>query len=315
MDSESPLPPRESETRPPRKAAKRGPGNGVRIGALIALAVAGGLLAWVLVDRSDDEDAAQGTTATATSSLPSTPTETVTQPAIRTIAELRAMAAASSNPIYWAGARADTRLEVSETSSGTVFVRYLPAGSGAGDLDPHLTVATYARPNGYAEVQAAAKNEGSRSVELDGGGLAVYDTKAPTNLHLAFPGEAYQVEVFSPDGRPGAATRGEREDPTRPGACPVAPGAVQSGDAARAAATASSRELTPRARKRRRMWFLTVSVLRWSSAAICFVEQPRSRRRSTSTWRGVRCGGGAGGRRRPGVPRTARRRRPPFHRS
>ena len=43
------------------------------------------------------------------------------------------------------------------------------------------------------------------------------------------------------------------------------------------------------------MWFLTVSVLRCSSAAICFVEQPCSRRRSTSTWRGVRCGGGAVG--------------------
>ena len=41
------------------------------------------------------------------------------------------------------------------------------------------------------------------------------------------------------------------------------------------------------------MWFLTVSGLRWSSAAICFVERPCSRRRSTSTWRGVRCGGGA----------------------
>ena len=69
---------------------------------------------------------------------------------------------------------------------------------------------------------------------------------------------------------------------------------VQLGDAARAAATASSRELTPRARKRPRTWFLTVSLLRWSSAAICFVERPCSRRRSTSTWRGVRCGGAVG---------------------
>ena len=41
------------------------------------------------------------------------------------------------------------------------------------------------------------------------------------------------------------------------------------------------------------MWFLTVSVLKWSSAAICFVERPCSRRRSTSTWRGVRLGCGA----------------------
>ena len=64
----------------------------------------------------------------------------------------------------------------------------------------------------------------------------------------------------------------------------VRPASVdQSGDAARAAATASSRELTPSARKSRRTWFLTVSVLRWSSAAICFVERPCSSRRSTST--------------------------------
>lgn len=154
---------------------------------------------WVLVDRSDDEKAAQGTTTTAvTPTLPTTPSETVSQPAIRTIAELRAAAAISPNPIYWAGARAGTRLEFSQTSGGTVFVRYLPQSAAAGDLQPHLTVATYARPNGYAEVQAAAKNKGSRTLQLEGGGLAVYDPKVPTNLHLAFPDEHYQVEVFAP---------------------------------------------------------------------------------------------------------------------
>ena len=236
----------------------------------------GGLLAWVLIDRSDDE-APRRHHRDGDVVHPSVhAVGDRSQPAIRTIAELRAAAAASSSPIYWAGARADTRLEVSETSSGTVFIRYLPAGSGAGELEPHLTVATYARPNGYAEVQAAAKNEGSRSIELDGGGLAVYDAKAPTNLHLAFPGEAYQVEVFSPEDD--LALRLVTNGKIQP-----VPARSQSGDTARAAATASSRELTPSARKSRRTWFLTVSVLRWSSAAICFVEQPRSRRWSTST--------------------------------
>ena len=57
----------------------------------------------------------------------------------------------------------------------------------------------------------------------------------------------------------------------------------QSGDADRATATASIREWTPRARKRRRIWFLTVAMLTWSSAAICFVERPCSKRRRTST--------------------------------
>ena len=191
----------ESPTPRTRRPAKRGPSRAVRIGAVAALALAAGLLAWVLIDGSDDETATSGSpTTAATPTVPATPAETVSQPTLRTVAELRSAAAISPDPIYWAGARAGTRLEVSETTGGTVFVRYLPTGTAAGDLQPHLTVATYARPNGYAEVQAAAKNEGSRSLELEGGGLAVYDAKAPGNVHLAFPGEAYQVEVFSPEG-------------------------------------------------------------------------------------------------------------------
>ena len=56
----------------------------------------------------------------------------------------------------------------------------------------------------------------------------------------------------------------------------------------RARATASMREWAPSARSRWRMWFRTVSMLRWSSRAIWWVEWPRSRRRSTSACRGVR---------------------------
>ncbi len=193
---EAPEPPPRRSPRP----AKRGHGRAARVGALAALAVAGGLLAWVLVDRSDSDQSAQATTApSVTTTAATAPAETVSQPAFQTIAELRAAAAISSNPIYWAGARAGTQLEVSQTSGGTVFVRYLPTGTTAGDTQPHLTVATYARANGYAEVQAAAKNEDSRSLELDGGGLAVYDPGGAGNVHLAFPGQPYQIEVFSPE--------------------------------------------------------------------------------------------------------------------
>ena len=74
-----------------------------------------------------------------------------------------------------------------------------PDGDRRGTLEPHLTVATYPRPNGYAEVQAAAKNEGSQSFELADGGLAVYDPASPTNVHIGFPGKAYQIEVFAPE--------------------------------------------------------------------------------------------------------------------
>jgi hypothetical protein len=166
---------------------------------VVALALAAGLLAWVLIDRSDDPEAATPATTEATPALESTPSETVSQPSIQTIAGLRAAAAISPNPIYWAGARAGTRLEVSQTSGGTVFVRYLPNGTAAGALEPHLTVATYNRPDGYAEVESAAKNEGSRSFEVDGGGLAVYNPASPTNVHLAYPDASYQLEVFAPE--------------------------------------------------------------------------------------------------------------------
>ena len=191
--------PPEAEARAP--APRRTRRRAVRIGAVVALAVAAALVAWVLLEgRDDDSPSTAATPAPAASpKLPQTTSETVSQPALRTVAELRAAAAAADGPIYWLGGRAGTRLEVSETSGGTVFIRYLPSGTEAGDLQPHLTVATYARPNGFAEVKAASKSAASTTLELDGGGLAVYDAKAPANVHVAYPGEPYQVEVFSPD--------------------------------------------------------------------------------------------------------------------
>ena len=106
--------------------------------------------------------------------------------------------------------------EFSQTSGGTVYVRYLPTGTAAGTLEPYLTVATYPRPNGYAEVQAAAKNEGSKSFEVAEGGLAVYDPASPTNVHIGFPGKAYQIEVFAPEKGLALRLSHEREDQGRP---------------------------------------------------------------------------------------------------
>lgn len=137
-----------------------------------------------------------------TTTLPAatpTPPQAASQPSIETVAQLRAAAAASAVPLYWAGPKAGTRLEFSQVPGVTSFVRYLPKGTQAGDRQPHLTVATYARPNGFAEIQAAAKNPKAKTVDLEGGGLAVYDPAVPTNVHLAYPKDAYQVEVFSPD--------------------------------------------------------------------------------------------------------------------
>jgi hypothetical protein len=169
------------------------------IAAIAALAIAAGILAWMLIGRDDDETVGAAPTELP-STMPTTPAETITQPAIQTAAQLRVLAQVKGTPIYWAGRRGDSQLEVSQTSTGTIYVRYLPKGAAAGDVTPYLTIATYDRPNGFQEVQSAAETEGTETISLENGGLAVYDPRSPTNVHLAFPGQSYQIEVYEPTG-------------------------------------------------------------------------------------------------------------------
>jgi hypothetical protein len=172
----------------------------IRLGALIAVGLAGAFIAWLLVGRDDDELAlgTSGTIAqTATAATTAPPAAFAVEPTLVSPEQLRGLAARNEIPVYWAGLRAGTRLEVSSRSDGTFYVRYLPAGVQAGDEGPALTVATYPRANGFAEVRRAARR-GTKTIPLPGGGLAVYDASGSTNVHLAYPHEPYQVEVFSP---------------------------------------------------------------------------------------------------------------------
>lgn len=166
----------------------------IRVGAVLALALGAGFVAWLLIDG---EDKPVATPSALPATMPPQPAQIVMQPAIRSTAELRATAATSAIPIFWAGGRPPARLEYSSTSDGSTFVRYLPADAAAGDLEPQLTVATYVRPAGFEEVQSAATKD-SETIELAEGGIAVYDRASPTNVHLAYPGQPYQVEVFAP---------------------------------------------------------------------------------------------------------------------
>jgi hypothetical protein len=169
----------------------------VRIGAVVAVALAAALLAWLLIDRGDEGTEPQTTTVSAAA----TPTAEVATRSIVSVAELRRASAASPVPIHWVGARDNTRLELTRTPSGAIFVRYLPSGAQAGDERAFLTVATYPRPNAFAEVLRAASDEGTETFRLAGGGVAIYDPQEPTNVHLAYPEQPYQIEVFAPEER------------------------------------------------------------------------------------------------------------------
>ncbi len=192
--------PSPTESSPPKERSRGG--HRIRIGAVAAVALAGAFVAWLLI-AGDDETPSTVTTPLA--GVATVPRETATSPEIATVARLREAAASSSVPFHWVGPRPRTRLELTRAPSGAIFIRYLPPAAQAGDLRAFLTVATYPRPNAFAEVTRASKADGAESTGLAGGGIAVYGEDESTNAHIAYPGQPYQIEVFAPT--PGIARR------------------------------------------------------------------------------------------------------------
>jgi hypothetical protein len=111
--------------------------------------------------------------------------------------------------IYWAGVVAGDRYELTETTNGSIYVRYLPAGVQVGDRRPdYLTVATYPFAHAIEALRASAHGKGST---LASGAFVVADASDPRSVHLAFPGMPYQVEVYAPTpGRALAVARSGR---------------------------------------------------------------------------------------------------------
>lgn len=119
------------------------------------------------------------------------------------LTDLRALPAKLGHPVYWAGSHAGGTYELTQTPSGRVFVRYLPAGATVGGSTPHLFVATFPLKNAFAVTQKAAQGAGSVAIPVAGGAIAFYSKSSPTNVYLAFPGSEYQIEVFDPNPQHG----------------------------------------------------------------------------------------------------------------
>jgi hypothetical protein len=155
--------------------------RGVRLGAVVAMLIGVALLAWLVLGGGDD-DGGQAN-----------------EPQAVSVEDLQEEAGSSQLPVFWAGPQAGTTYEFTETSDGSVYVRYLPEDAEIGDPSPDfLTVATYPLENGYARVLAAAEEEGAETEELPNGGLALVDADRPSSVYLAYEGEPYQVEVYDP---------------------------------------------------------------------------------------------------------------------
>ena len=163
-------------------------------GALgVLLAAAAGVGVWLLV--RDSKPSTSATTTAATTSV------TPLGPVAATPASLLTYAKALGRPIYWAGPLPGYTYEFTETSSGNVFVRYLPKGVRIGDPRAAFRViGTYPYVGALKALQAVAKGTGEN---LSGGGLLVRDSGHPKSVHIAYPGLDYEIEIYDP--RPGRA--------------------------------------------------------------------------------------------------------------
>jgi hypothetical protein len=158
----------------------------VRLGAALALAVGAGLLAWAVVDS---RGTGSSTSGAATTAQP-------IGPIALSAKGLRTLTQTVDQPIYWAGPKAGYLYELTRTSTGKVFIRYLPQGAKVGSKKTiYLIVATYPFQNPLQ----ALKNLTNRHLRaIPGGGVAMVDQNHPQSVHLAYPGVDDQVEVYDP---------------------------------------------------------------------------------------------------------------------
>jgi hypothetical protein len=116
-------------------------------------------------------------------------------------ADLKSLSRSLGHPIYWAGPKKGYTYELTGSPNGNLSIRYLPPGVRVGASQAYLSVGTYPFAGALAGIQRVAKQKGQRTIKLAGGGLAVFNPKIPTDVHLAYPGSNYQVEVFDPTGK------------------------------------------------------------------------------------------------------------------
>ena len=168
----------------------------------MVLGVGAAVIAYLLVGNDGSSSSAPAAPspppAVVQPTVPAIPARVVTQ------LELKAEASTSDHPIYWAGPRPGVRYELTRSTDGRTYVRYLTGNAEVGDPNAsYLAVATYPQTGGFDAILGEAAK--------------------PANTRIDLPAD-YQVEVFAPS--PGKAERLVRQGQVRPlgGGTPVATG-------------------------------------------------------------------------------------------
>jgi hypothetical protein len=125
-------------------------------------------------------------------------TKTEPKPAAASVADLTSLARSVGHPVYWVGPKKRYTYEVTHTTSGRIFIRYLPPGVKVGSSTPYLSVGTYPFPSAFGATKALAKEKDMEQIKLPGAGIAVLSKSYPQSVHLAYRGSDYQIEVYDP---------------------------------------------------------------------------------------------------------------------
>jgi hypothetical protein len=154
----------------------------VRLGAVVAVALAVGFGAWLIArDGGDDSKTERA------------------EPVATTVADLQRLDEQSGHPVYWVGPQPGTKYEVTRTSNGNVYIRYLTQAAAIGDERPnYLTVGSYPFKGAYATLRQSARQEGTKSGRLPNGGIYIVSRERPNSVYAAYRGTDLQIEVFSP---------------------------------------------------------------------------------------------------------------------
>src|SRR4051794_21038960 len=91
----------------------------VRLGAVIAVAAVAAFAVWYFAIRDDNSSSTTSPATTATQGVQSIPAVE------KTPSELASLSRQIHQPIYWAGAQPNTKLEFIRTGDGATYVRYL----------------------------------------------------------------------------------------------------------------------------------------------------------------------------------------------
>ncbi len=164
----------------------------LRLAALAALVLIAAFAVWFFAIRGDGNDETEGA---------GNSTVSVVGPEEMAASELADFAAAQSIPVYWAGEKGGTTLEVTRTEDGSIYVRYLEGGAVAGDPSPDfLTVGSYPVADAYGLTTEISQREDAIVGQTDDGGLIVTTTERPESVYIAYPDSDVQIEVFDPNG-------------------------------------------------------------------------------------------------------------------